>query len=60
MLVGREDHDHIRSGGGFFNWPDRQAGFLGLDRRGGAGPQANDDLDPGIAQVERVSMALEP
>jgi hypothetical protein len=58
MLVGGQNHHHIGRRCRVLDRLDRQAGFLGFDRRRGIGAQADDDVDAGIAQIERVGVAL--
>jgi hypothetical protein len=58
VLVRREDHDDVGPFGSVGNVLDREACILRLGGRLGAVLQGDDDLDAGIAQVERVGVAL--
>ena len=58
VLIGSQNHDDVGLGGGFRNGLDFQTLLLGvLDRLGGRA-QADDDVDAGIAQVQRMGVAL--
>ena len=58
ILIRSQNHDDVGLGGGFRNGLDFQTLLLGvLDRLGGRA-QADDDVDAGIAQVQRVGVAL--
>ena len=57
-LIRGQDHDHVGLGGGIGHGLDVQALLLGeLDRLGGRA-EADDDVDAGVAQVQRVRVAL--
>ena len=58
LLVGEQDHHHVAAAGGVGDVEDLEALRLGLGAAGGVGPQADDDVDPGLLQVERVGVAL--
>ena len=57
-LVGKQDRNDIALGHGLGDVLDRQSGRLGLRPRGGPGAQADDHVNSGILQVERVRMTL--
>ena len=58
VLVGGQDHDHVGLGGSLGHGLDLEALLLGeVDRLGGR-TQADDHVDTGIAQVQRVGVAL--
>gem|GEM_PF-6383272 len=58
ILIRSQNHDDVGFSGGFRNGLDFQTLLLGvLDRLGGRA-QADDDVDAGIAQVQRMGVAL--
>jgi hypothetical protein len=58
VLVGGQDHDHVGLGGSLGHGLDLEALLLGeVDRLGGR-TQADDHVNTGIAQVQRVGVAL--
>jgi hypothetical protein len=58
VLVGREDDDDVGPLGRFCGRQHGETGLLRLDDGLGIGLQADDDLDSGVTQVERVRVAL--
>ena len=57
-LIRGQNHDHVGLGGSIGHGLDVQALLLGeLDRLGGRA-EADDDVDAGVAQVQRVRVAL--
>ena len=58
VLVGRQDHDEVGHSAGVGDVVDREALVLGLGDGLGAFLQADDDLNAGVAQVQRVGVAL--
>ena len=58
ILVRGQDHDHIGFGSGFRNALDLQALFLGELHGLRVRTQADDDIDTGVTQVERMRVAL--
>ena len=59
-LVGQQDRDELRARDGVGHGANREAGRLRLAPGGRALAQADLDLDAGVAQVERMGMALAP
>src|SRR5439155_323315 len=57
-MIGNQDHDNIGGLGGAGGAQDFQAGGLGLRPRLTALVEADHHVDPGIAKVQRVGMAL--
>ncbi len=58
LLVGQQDHHRVAAAGGFGDVEHLEAGLFGLGAAGGVRAQADDDVDPGVLQVERVGVAL--
>ena len=58
LLVGDQDHDDVCSLGSFCNGHNGQTGFFRLLSGLGAAIQADNNVNAGIAQVQRMSMAL--
>jgi hypothetical protein len=58
LLVRQQDHHHVAAAGRLGDRLDREAVLLGLVDRIRALTQADDDLDAGVLEVERVGMAL--
>ena len=48
----------VAAAGGFGDVEHLEAGLFGLGAAGGVRAQADDDVDPGVLQVERVGVAL--
>ena len=58
QLVRDEDHDDVAAAGGVRDGQDLEAGVLRGLHGGRALAQADDDVDPAVAQVLRVGVAL--
>ncbi len=58
VLIRSQDHDDVGLGGGFRNGLDFQTLLLGVFDGLGGRTQADDDVDAGVAQVQRVGVAL--
>src|SRR5207302_494356 len=58
LLVGHEHHDDVGLAGGGGGVDHAEAGRLGLLPRRAVGAEADADVHPAVAQVERVRVAL--
>ena len=58
VLVGGQNHNHVGFGGSLGHGLDLEALLLGEINRLGGRTQADDHVDTGIAQVQRVGVAL--
>ena len=58
LLVGQQHHHDVAARGGLGDVEHLEAGVLRLRDRGGVGPQAYDDVDAGVLEVQRVGVAL--
>ena len=58
VLVRQQDHHHVGFGNGLGNRLDLKALLLGILHGLGGRTQADDDVDAGIAQVQRMGVAL--
>ena len=58
ILVRQQDHHHIRFGGGVGHGLDLQALLLGVFHGLGGRTQADDHVDTGVTQVQRMGVAL--
>ena len=59
-LVGQEQRDDLRALDGLGDRSDRDTGVLGSGPRGASLAQPDDDVDPGVVQVEGVGVTLAP
>ncbi len=57
-LIRQKDHHHVGLGGGVGHGLDLEALLLGVLDGLGGGTQADDDVDAGITQVQRVGVTL--
>ena len=57
-LVGEQDHHEVAAAGGLDDREHLEALLARLGDRGGVLAQADDDVDAGVLQVERVGVAL--
>ncbi|GBD46011.1 hypothetical protein HRbin41_00830 [bacterium HR41] len=60
VLVRDQDHHHVAGAGGVGDVENAQTLALGFGARRRAWPQADDNVDAGVAQVQRVRVALRP
>jgi hypothetical protein len=58
LLVGQQDHHRIAAAGSVGDVEHLEARLFRFGPAGRIGSQADDDVDPGILQVEGVGMAL--
>ena len=58
VLIRSQDHDDVGLSGGFRNGLDFQALLLGLLDGLGGRTQADDHVDTGVTQVQRMGVAL--
>src|SRR5699024_3461084 len=58
VLIGHQDHHNVGGLGGLGDSGDLQALLGGLGPGGGALFEPDDDVDAGVAQAQRVGMAL--
>ena len=58
LLVGEQDHHDVASVGGLGHVDHLETRILGLRAARGVGTQADDDVDAGLLQVERVRVPL--
>jgi len=58
FLVRQQDHHDVAATGRLGDVEDLETGGFGLGTAGGIGAQADDDVDAGVPQVERMGVAL--
>ena len=58
FLVGEQDHHDVAAAGRFGDVEHLEPGLFGLGAAARVGAQADDDVDPGVLQVEGVGVAL--
>ena len=58
FFIGNKDHGDVRTGDGFGDGLDGKTGFTGFFCRFAPFIEADGDIDPAVAEVERMGVAL--